>query len=76
LRTYTKAALVGIGGDRKHGAAFINSRLGMAMRSAIKRGRIIIPGHAKVGPPGAIVGLIYGPSTRVGISMLSIRPRC
>lgn len=33
----------------------------MAMRRAIKRGRVIIPGHAKVGPPGTSVDLIYGP---------------
>src|SRR5215470_15635705 len=59
--SYTKAALVGIGGDLEHGAAMIHPRLGMAMRRAIKRGRVIIPGHAKVGPPGTIVDLIYGP---------------
>ena len=57
----TKAALVGIGGDLEHGAAMIHPRLGMAMRRAIKRGRVIIPGHAKVGPPGTAVDLIYGP---------------
>jgi hypothetical protein len=39
-------------GDLEHGAAMIHPRLGMAMRRAIKRGRVIIPGHAKVGPPG------------------------
>jgi hypothetical protein len=61
LRAYTKAAVVGIGGDLEHGAAMIHPRLGMAMRSAIKRGRVIIPGHAKVGPPGTAVDLIYGP---------------
>ena len=61
LRAYTKAALVGIGGDLEHGAAMIHPRLGMAMRRAIKRGRVIIPGHAKVGPPGTAVDLIYGP---------------
>jgi len=44
--------VVGIGGDLEHGAAMIHPRLGMAMRRAIKRGRVIIPGHAKVGPPG------------------------
>ena len=32
LRAYTKAALVGIGGDLEHGAAMIHPRLGMAMR--------------------------------------------
>src|SRR5258707_14003126 len=61
LRAYTKAAVVGIGGDLEHGAAMIHPRLGMAMRRAIKRGRVIIPGHAKVGPPGTTVDLIYGP---------------
>src|ERR1700680_856411 len=59
LRAYTKAALVGIGGDLEHGAAMIHPRLGMAMRRTIKRGRGIIPGHAKVGPPGTSVDLVY-----------------
>jgi amino acid synthesis protein len=61
LRSYTKAALVGIGGDLEHGAAMIHPRLGMAMRRTIKRGRVIIPGHAKVGPAGTSVDLLYGP---------------
>ena len=61
LRAYTKAAVVGIGGALEHGAAMIHPRLGMAMRRAIRRGRVIIPGHAKVGPPGTAVDLIYGP---------------
>ena len=73
---YTKAALVGIGGDLEHGAAMIHPKLGMAMRRAIKRGRVIIPGHAKVGPPGTTVDLIYGPLDDGWISMPSIRPRC
>jgi hypothetical protein len=41
LRAYIKAAVVGIGGDLEHGAAMIHARLGMAMRRAIKRGRVI-----------------------------------
>jgi hypothetical protein len=61
LRSYTKAALVGIGGDLEHGAAMIHPRLGMAMRRTIKRGRVIIPGHAKVGPPGTTLDLLFGP---------------
>ena len=61
LRSYTKAALVGVAGDLEHGAAMIHPRLGMAMRRTIKRGRVIIPGHAKVGPPGTTVDLLYGP---------------
>src|SRR5262245_15420141 len=52
LRAYTKAALVGTDGDLEHGAAMIHPRLGMAMRRSLRRGRVIIPGHAKVGPPG------------------------
>lgn len=61
LRSYTKAALVGTAGDLEHGAAMIHPRLGMAMRRTIERGRVIIPGHAKVGPPGTTVDLLYGP---------------
>src|SRR5262252_7915472 len=61
LRSYTKAALVGTGGDLEHGAAMIHPRLGMAMRRTIKRGRVLIPGHAKVGPPGTSIDLLYGP---------------
>jgi Amino acid synthesis len=61
LRAYTKAALVGTGGDLEHGAAMIHPQLGMAMRRAIQRGRVIIPGHAKVGPPGTTIDLLYGP---------------
>jgi hypothetical protein len=74
LRAYTtsKAAVVGTNGDLEHGAAMIHPRLGMAMRRAIKRGRIIIPGHAKVGPPGTSVDLLYGP----GIWTPSIQRRC
>jgi Amino acid synthesis len=61
LRSYTKAAVVGTAGDLEHGAAMIHPRLGMAMRQTIRRGRVIIPGHAKVGPPGTSIDLIYGP---------------
>jgi len=61
LRSYTKAALVGTGGDLEHGAAMIHPRLGMAMRRTIKRGRVLIPGHAKVGAPGTSIDLLYGP---------------
>jgi hypothetical protein len=61
LRAYTKAALVGTGGDLEHGAAMIHPQLGMAMRRTIQRGRVIIPGHAKVGPPGTTIDLLYGP---------------
>lgn len=61
LRSYTKGAIVGTAGDLEHGAAMIHPRLGMAMRRAIRRGTVIIPGHAKVGAPGAPLDLLYGP---------------
>jgi hypothetical protein len=61
VRAYTKAAVVGTGGDLEHGAAMIHPQLGMAMRRTLKRGRVIIPGHAKVGPPGTPVDLLFGP---------------
>lgn len=61
LRAYTKAAVVGVGGDLEHGAAMIHPRLGMAMRRTIRRGRVVIPGHAKVGAPGTAIDLVYGP---------------
>ena len=72
LRSYTKAALVGTGGDLEHGAAMIHPRLGMAMRRTLKRGRVIIPGHAKVGPPGTTVDLLYGPLDQGWTSTRSI----
>ncbi len=61
LRSYTKAALVGTAGELEHGGAMVHTRLGMAMRATIQRGKVIIPGHAKVGPAGSSIDLIYGP---------------
>jgi len=61
LRSYTKGVLVGTMGDLEHGAAMIHPRLGMAMRKTIRRGKVIIPGHAKVGSAGTVLDLLYGP---------------
>jgi hypothetical protein len=61
LRSYTKGALVGTAGDLEHGAALIHPRFGMAMRKTIRRGRVLIPGHAKVGAAGTPFDLLYGP---------------
>lgn len=61
LRAYSKAALVGSAGDLEHGAVMIHARIGMAMRGTIKRGRVPIPGNAKVAGPGAHVDMIFGP---------------
>jgi hypothetical protein len=61
LRAYTKAALVGTSGQLEHGAAMIHARAGMAMRRAIRRGRVLIPGNAKIGAAGASIDMIFGP---------------
>jgi hypothetical protein len=61
IRAYSKAVIVGTAGDLEHGAAMIHSRLGMAMRRTIRRGRVLIPGNAKVAGPGAQVDMAFGP---------------
>lgn len=61
LRAYGKAALVGLAGDLEDGAAMIHPRLGMAMRRSIRRGRVLIPGNAKVAAAGTAIDLIFGP---------------
>jgi hypothetical protein len=61
LRAYGKAALVGTAGDLEHGAALIHPRLGMAMRTTLRRGKVLIPGNAKVAAAGSSIDLIYGP---------------
>lgn len=61
LRAYTKGVIVGTAGDLEHGAALIHPRLGMAMRKTIRRGKVVIPGHAKVGAAGTVIDLLYGP---------------
>src|ERR1700748_3171439 len=48
LRAYTKAALVGIGGDLEHGAAIIHPRLRLAMRGGRQPRRGPLAGHANV----------------------------
>lgn len=61
LRAYSKAVVVGSAGDLEHGAAMIHAQLGMAMRRTIRRGRVLIPGNAKVGPAGTQVDVCFGP---------------
>jgi hypothetical protein len=61
LRAYSKAAIVGTSGDLEHGAAMLHPRIGMAMRSTIRRGRVLIPGNAKVAAPGTPVDMVFGP---------------
>jgi hypothetical protein len=57
---YGKGALVGEAGDLEQGAAMIHCRLGLTMRGAIRAGRALIPGNAKVGGPGASLDLVLG----------------
>jgi hypothetical protein len=61
IRAYGKAALIGTAGDPEHGAALIHPRLGMAMRATLRRGRMLIPGNAKVGAAGASIDVVLGP---------------
>ncbi|MET9030940.1 amino acid synthesis family protein [Nocardia sp. NPDC004168] len=61
LRAYGKAVLVGTAGDLEHGAAMIHPRLGMAMRATVRRGKVLIPGNAKVASPGATIDVLFGP---------------
>ena len=57
---YGKGALVGEAGDLEQGAAMIHCRIGLAMRSAIKRGNALIPGNAKLAAPGATLDIVLG----------------
>jgi hypothetical protein len=57
---YGKGALVGEGGDLEQGAAMIHCRIGLTMRTAIRAGRALIPGNAKVGGPGAALDVVLG----------------
>ena len=61
IRAYGKAALIGTAGDPEHGAALIHPRLGMAMRATLRRGRVLIPGNAKIGPAGTSIDVVVGP---------------
>jgi Amino acid synthesis len=57
---YGKGVIVGEAGDLEQGAAMIHCRIGLAMRSAIKRGLALIPGNAKCGGPGATLDIVLG----------------
>jgi hypothetical protein len=57
---YGKGALVGEGGELEQGAAMIHCRIGLTMRTAIRAGRALIPGNAKLGGPGASLDIVLG----------------
>ena len=57
---YGKGALVGERGDLEQGAAMIHCRIGLTMRAALRAGRALIPGNAKLGAPGASLDIVLG----------------
>lgn len=57
---YGKGVLVGEGGDLEQGAAMIHCKIGLAMRGAIRAGRALIPGNAKLAAPGATLDIVLG----------------
>lgn len=57
---YGKGALVGEAGDLEQGAAMIHCRIGLAMRTAIRAGRALIPGNAKLARPGTTLDVVLG----------------
>jgi hypothetical protein len=57
---YGKGALVGERGDLEQGAAMIHCRIGLTLRTAIRAGRALIPGNAKLGGPGASLDIVLG----------------
>lgn len=57
---YSKGVIVGLDGDREHGAAMIHMRIGLAMRRGLRAGPALIPGTKKVGPAGTAIDLIFG----------------
>jgi Amino acid synthesis len=50
--SYGKAAIVGVNGEKEHGAACIHPRLGKPMRDALGGGEAIICSNVKIGGPG------------------------
>lgn len=57
---YGKGVLVGEAGDLEQGAAMIHCRIGLAMRAAVKAGRALIPGNAKLAAPGTTLDIVLG----------------
>lgn len=60
ITAYSKAVIIGLDGDREHGAAMIHMRIGLAMRRGLGAGPALIPGTKKVGPAGSSIDLIFG----------------
>jgi len=57
---YSKGVIVGLNGDREHGAAMIHMRIGLAMRRGLGAGPALIPGTKKVAAAGSSIDLVFG----------------
>ena len=57
---YSKGVIVGLNGDREHGAAMIHMRIGLAMRRGLGAGPALIPGTKKVASAGSSIDLVFG----------------
>lgn len=57
---YGKGVVVGEAGDLEQGAAMIHCKIGLSMRSALKKGIALIPGNAKCGGPGTSLDIVLG----------------
>ena len=53
--SYGKAVIVGMAGEREHGAALLHPQLGAPLRVAVDGGKAIIPSAKKMGGPGTII---------------------
>lgn len=55
--SYGKAAIVGMDGEREHGAALLHPTLGGPLREAVGGGKAIIPSAKKLGGPGTAIDI-------------------
>ncbi|MGY5775194.1 amino acid synthesis family protein [Rhizobium sp. LEGMi135b] len=60
VRSYGKAALVGIAGDIEHGAAIMHPLMGRSMRAVIGGGKALIPSNVKIASAGAQIDVPLG----------------
>ena len=60
VRSYGKAAIVGIAGELEHAAAILHPKMGAPIRAAIGGGEAIIPSTSKVAAAGASIDVPLG----------------
>jgi hypothetical protein len=56
---YSKAAIVGTGGELEHGHALVHPKLGKPMRAAVGGGKAVISSNVKVAAPGASIDMPF-----------------